>query len=174
MVEKRLESLLFASRWLLAVFYLGLVGVLALFALKFGQKLYLAAVSVFVTDINDLIIFALKLIDITLVANLILIVVLAGYENFVSSFDLDTHPDRPDWLSHIGVGDLKIKLFTSIVAISAIQLLESYMNMTETNKTDLAWLVGVHLVFVVSGLLLAWLDRLQDGGQSDTGASSSH
>jgi uncharacterized protein (TIGR00645 family) len=86
----------------------------------------------------------------------------AGYENFVSKIDFEEHPDRPSWISHIGYGDLKIKVLTSIVAISAIRVLEDFMHIDSTSNRELAWAVGIHLTFIVSGVLLAVMDRLGD------------
>jgi uncharacterized protein (TIGR00645 family) len=93
---------------------------------------------------------------------LVLIVMWAGYENFVSHMDLGNHRDRPHWVAHIGYGDLKIKLLTSIVAISAIHVLEDFMHVDAKSDRDLGWSVGIHLTFIVSGVLLAVMDKLED------------
>jgi uncharacterized protein (TIGR00645 family) len=103
---------------------------------------------------------SLKLVDIALTGNLLLMVILAGYETFISRIQTDTPEERPNWMGKIGFGDLKMKLIASIVAISAIQLLEVFMDIEHTNKMDAAWQVGIHLTFVVSGVLLAVMDRI--------------
>jgi uncharacterized protein (TIGR00645 family) len=91
------------------------------------------------------------LIDLSLMANLVIMVMFAGYENFVSKMDIDEHKDKPDWMGHVGFGDLKLKLMTSIVAISAIHVLEVFMNLDHYDNRQLAWTVGIHLAFIVSG-----------------------
>jgi uncharacterized protein (TIGR00645 family) len=160
MIERGLEKLIFASRWLLLPFYLGLVIALAMLAIKFVQKLVSLFPDFVALDFEQTIVVSLKLVDIALTGNLLLMVVLAGYENFISRIQSATVEERPDWMGKIGFADLKIKLITSIVAISAIQVLEAFMDVEHTNKNDLAWLVGIHLTFVVSGLLLAIMDRI--------------
>jgi uncharacterized protein (TIGR00645 family) len=115
----------------------------------------------------DVILGVLALIDLSLAANLVLIVVFSGYENFVSKIDPEGHPDWPEWMSKIDFAGLKQKLLASIVAISAIQVLKAFMNIEKSfNEKTLIWLVAIHLVFVVSGLLLAWTDHISEGSKS--------
>jgi uncharacterized protein (TIGR00645 family) len=160
MIQHSLERLLFASRWLLLPFYLGLVVALGLLAFKFVQKLVSLFPDFIALDFNATIVVSLKLVDIALTGNLLLMVILAGYENFISPIQSATPAERPSWMGKIDFSDLKMKLITSIVAIAAIQLLEAFMNIEDTDKTNLAWLVGILLTFVVSGLLLALTDRV--------------
>ncbi len=163
MLERFLHRLLFASRWLLLPFYLGLVIALALLAFKFIQKLVALFPDFVALDLESTIVVSLKLVDIALTGNLLLMVILAGYENFISRIQTDTKEERPAWMGKVDFADLKMKLITSIVAISAIQLLEAYMDIENTNKVDVGWLVGIHLTFVLSGLLLAVTDRIGAG-----------
>jgi uncharacterized protein (TIGR00645 family) len=115
----------------------------------------------------DVILGVLALIDLSLTANLVLIVVFSGYENFVSKIDPEGHPDWPEWMSKIDFSGLKQKLLASIVAISAIQVLKAFMNLEKTiNEKTLPWLVAIHLVFVISGLLLAWTDHISERTKS--------
>jgi uncharacterized protein (TIGR00645 family) len=159
-IERGLESLLFNSRWLMAPFYLGLVICLAVMLFKFFKKLWEFILQAPFATEADIILGALSLIDVSLVGNLILIVVFSGYENFVSRIDLGDHPDWPEWMTKIDFAGLKQKMLASIVAISAIQLLKSFMSLdTVFEPQKLAWLVGVHLVFVVSAVMLALSDR---------------
>jgi uncharacterized protein (TIGR00645 family) len=160
MIERGLERLLFASRWLLLPFYLGLVVALGMLAVKFVQKLIALFPDFVALDFESTIVASLKLVDIALTGNLLLMVIFAGYENFISPIQTDTPEERPSWMGKIGFGDLKMKMIASIVAISAIQLLEAFMNIENSNKVDVAWLVGIHLTFVVSGVLLAVMDRI--------------
>lgn len=158
--ERILEGTLFASRWLLAPFYLGLALSLFVLLYKFGQKAVALIGHLPDASGNEIIIGILSLIDLSFVGNLVLMVVFSGYENFVSRLDLDEHRDKPDWMGHVGFGDLKLKLMTSIVAISAIQVLESFMNMDQVPDRTLMWGIGIHMMFVVSAVLLAVMDRL--------------
>jgi len=158
-VELGIESILFNSRWLMAPFYLGLVG-------PCGAAVEIPDDAVGVHPAcprakeSDIILGVLSLIDVSLTGNLILIVVFSGYENFVSKIDPRGHPDWPDWMTKVDFAGLKQKLLASIVAISAIQVLKAFMNIDAVfDPGKMAWLVGVHLVFVVSALLLALSDR---------------
>ena len=163
-LEWVLESVLFNSRWLMAPFYLGLVLGLAVMLYKFVLLLVEFVLHVNAAKESDIILGVLSLIDISLTGNLILIVVFSGYENFVSKIDPGGHPDWPDWMTKINFGGLKQKLMASIVAISAIQVLKAFMNIdTVFEPSKLAWLVGVHLVFVVSAFMLAMSDRWSGG-----------
>jgi len=159
-VERGFESVIFNSRWLMAPFYFGLIVSLAVLLLKFCMVLYEFIVHAPGSKESDIILGVLSLIDICLTGNLILIVVFSGYENFVSKIDPGGHPDWPDWMTKIQFGGLKQKLLASIVAISAIQVLKAFMNIDSNfDPNKLAWLVGVHLVFVVSAFMLAIGDR---------------
>ena len=163
-VELGFESLLFNSRWLMAPFYFGLVVSLAVLLFKFCVVLWEFIVHAPGAKESDIILGALSLIDLSLTGNLILIVVFSGYENFVSKIDPGGHPDWPDWMTKINFGGLKQKLMASIVAISAIQVLKAFMNIdTLFDPNKLAWLVGVHLMFVVSAFMLAMSDRWSGG-----------
>jgi uncharacterized protein (TIGR00645 family) len=159
-VERGLENMLFNSRWLMAPFYLGLVVSLAVLMLKFLMMLWEFILHAPGAKETDIILGVLSLIDVSLTGNLILIVVFSGYENFVSKIDPDGHPDWPDWMTKVDFAGLKQKLLASIVAISAIQVLKAFMNMDAAfEPAKLGWLVGVHLVFVISALMLALSDR---------------
>lgn len=167
-VETGFEGLLFNSRWLMAPFYFGLVVSLAVLLYKFGAILWEFILHVPHATESDIILGVLELIDLSLTGNLILIVVFSGYENFVSRIDPQGHPDWPEWMTKIDFSGLKQKLLASIVAISAIQLLKAFMNIdTKFNSEKLMWLVGIHVVFVLSALLLAYSDRIGGGHAKD-------
>jgi uncharacterized protein (TIGR00645 family) len=162
--EAGFENLIFNSRWLMAPFYFGLVVSLAVLLYKFVLLLWEFILHVPHAKESDIILGVLSLIDVSLTGNLILIVVFSGYENFVSRIDPAGHPDWPEWMTKIHFGGLKQKLMASIVAISAIQVLKAFMNIdTAFDPTKLAWLVGVHLVFVISAFMLAISDRWSGG-----------
>jgi uncharacterized protein (TIGR00645 family) len=172
-MERAVERLLFSSRWLLTVFYVGLIWVVIALIAKFVLKLADLTIHVVTMEISDLIIAVLKLLDITLVGNLVVIMMLAGYENFVSSIDHAQDAHRPSWMGKVGFGDLKIKLITSIVAISAIQLLEATMNISAVAKSDLAWMMGAYGLFVLSGVLLAAMNLLSHAAAEGHDAAGS-
>jgi len=162
-----LERGLFASRWLMAPFYVGLVVALAALVVIFFEELLHDVPLLFAPGAKpeDAILMALSLIDLSLAANLMLIVTFSGYENFVSRIDVHEHEDRPDWMGTVDFSGLKMKLIASIVAISAIALLKAFMNAAEPEttidpaaQTRLLWLVVIHITFVVSGVLLAVMD----------------
>jgi uncharacterized protein (TIGR00645 family) len=160
--ERWLEGGLFASRWLMAPFYVGLVIALAALIVVFVQELAHELPLVLEMKPEGAILLALSLIDLSLAGNLVLIVIFSGYENFVSKIDVGAHEDRPDWMGTVDFSGLKLKLIASIVAISGIALLKAFLTLTEPEATldqpRLMWLVAIHLTFVVSGVLLATMD----------------
>ena len=164
-VEDRFEKGLFASRWLMAPMYVGLV-VLGMMTVIFLRELVYYAPQVLTLSPEKTILVVLTLIDLTLAANLLLIVMFSGYENFVSKFDFDAGTDRPDWMGKVDFGGLKMKLIASIVAISGIHLLKRFMEIGDpstpvADDRTLMWLTIIHLTFVVSGVLMALMDWLQ-------------
>ena len=160
-VQRGFEYVLFNSRWLMAPFYVGLVVALAVMFLKFLRMLWEFILHAQGSKSTEIILDVLSLIDVTLVCNLILIVVFSGYENFVSRIDTSGNPNWPIWITKIDFAGLKQKLLASIVAISAIHVLEAFLNIDSAfDATRMTWLVAVHLVFVISAVLLALSDRL--------------
>ena len=159
-IETQLEKLLFASRWLLAPFYLGLAFSIVLVLIKFLQELAHLTWKVFTATEAQTILGVLSLVDLALTGSLLLIVILSGYENFVSKIDHSKHHDWPEWMGTIDFTALKLKLLSSIVAISAVQLLKLFMSLHAVSDRDLWWSAGIHVVFVVSSVLLALSDRI--------------
>jgi uncharacterized protein (TIGR00645 family) len=159
-----IERGIFASRWLLAPLYLGLTVSLMLLLIKFAQGTVELALNTVNEDTNMLITGTLSLVDLSLMGNLLVMVMFAGYENFVSRFGEVTKGNRPDWMGNVSFGTLKLKLMTSIIAIAAIHILEDFMHVAEIDNRELGWSVGILLAFVVSGLLLALMDRLGGSG----------
>lgn len=158
--ERILENGLYLSRWILAPIYLGLsVAVLAL-GVKFFQELYHVALHILEMPEPDVVLTALSLIDLTLVGSLIVMVMFSGYENFVSAIDLDEKTHKLDWLGKLDANTLKLKVAASIVAISSIHLLRIFMEVRTIPNDKLMWYVIIHLVFVVSALMMAFLDRI--------------
>jgi uncharacterized protein (TIGR00645 family) len=157
-LEHVIEHILFSSRWLMAPMYLGLVGGLLLLLFSFAQELvHLFAALPSLTQ-NDVILGILSLIDLSLAGNLLLIVIFSGYENFVSKMDTEAHEDRPDWKGSVDFSALKLKLIASMVAISGIHLLQIFMDISKVSESEIRWMLTIHVVFVLSGVLLALMD----------------
>ena len=160
MIETIAEKILYGSRWLLAPIYLGLSLALLLLGLKFFQEIFHAIPGIFTIAETDLVLLILSLIDISLVGGLIVMVMLSGYENFVSSIDLDEDSEKLHWLGKMDAGSLKQKVAASIVAISSIHLLKAFMNAQSIDNDKLMWYVIIHMTFVISAIGMAYVDRL--------------
>jgi uncharacterized protein (TIGR00645 family) len=159
-LEKLIERGLFSSRWLMAPMYIGLAAALVLLLISFMQELTHLFLSLPNISQNDVVLGILSLIDLSLAANLLLIVIFSGYENFVSKIDTNSHEDNPEWKGSVDFSALKLKLIASIVAISGIHLLKVFMDVGKTPETHIKWMVTIHIVFVISGVLLALMDRI--------------
>lgn len=159
-VERSLESTIFASRWLLAPFFLGLIVAILVLLVKFFKELVSLVANVWTTSEYDAVISILTLVDTSLIASLLLIIVFSGYENFVSKIGVGEHEDRPAWMGKVGFSDLKIKLIGAIVAISAVELLKAFLVSTHYSNEQLAWKVAIHLTFVLSGVMFAVTDYI--------------
>ena len=160
--ESPLERIICGARWLMAPFYLGLIGSLAVLMFKFIQELFHFFPLVVSADESQVILWVLTLIDLSLAGNLVLMVIFSGYENFVSKIDVASHKDRPDWMGTVDFSGLKLKLIASIVAISGIHLLKSFMSIEEMDKGNLMWLLILHGTFVLSGVFLALMDYITE------------
>jgi len=171
-----LPALIFASRWLQLPLYLGLIIAQAVYVVLFMQELtHLVPV---LWDPNALdntastigvaarskeivvMLMVLSLIDVVMISNLLIMVIIGGYETFVSRLDLDGHPDQPDWLSHVNANILKVKLATAIIGISSIHLLKTFISAESISEKTLLWQTLIHLAFIVSALAIAWIDRM--------------
>ncbi|VFU09571.1 YqhA family protein [Methylocella tundrae] len=162
--ERGIEGLFFSSRWLMAPFLLGLVVGLVGLLYKFGAKLFDFILLLKTAPESEVIVGILSLIDLSLTANLILIVICSSYENFVRPINIADHPEWPDGLIRIGFSGLKQKLLGSIVAITAVHVLEWFMDIESHAETQkLAWVVGILLAFAVTMLILAIADRVSAG-----------
>jgi uncharacterized protein (TIGR00645 family) len=165
--ENLLEDVMFRSRWVLAPMYLGLVGGLLLMLVKFVQEFSHILMHIVESPEREVVLSILGLVDITLVANLLIMVIFSGYENFVSKIDVANHEDRPSWMGKVDYSGLKLKLIGSIVAISAIDLLKAFMHQStpgieHLSDTQMGWMVGIHFTLIVSGVLFAVMDRISE------------
>lgn len=157
-IEHLIESIILASRWLLVVFYLGLTVALGLYAVSFAKKLWEFTGTLFVLEDTDTILKMLGLIDAGLVASLVVMVIISGYENFVSRFD--NAGGELSWLGKIDAASLKIKVASTIVAISSIHLLQVFLNAAKYSSEQIMWLTIMHMAFVFSALFLAYIDKV--------------
>jgi uncharacterized protein (TIGR00645 family) len=159
---KHLESFIFASRWIQAPLYLGLIVAQVVYCWLFMVELsHLVASAFSTTHVSeaDVMLVVLGLIDVVMIANLLVMVIVGGYETFVSRLDLENHPEQPEWLSHVNAGVLKIKLSTAIIGISSIHLLKSFINAGNLSEHTLLWQVVIHVVFLLSALIMAIVDK---------------
>jgi uncharacterized protein (TIGR00645 family) len=160
MIEKTLEKILFACRWLLAPLYLGLSLALVALSVKFFQEALHVLMAIGTMAEADLVLVVLTLIDLVLVGSLIVMVMFSGYENFVSRIDVEGDAEKLGWLGKLDAGTLKLKVAASIVAISSIHLLKVFMDVRTISNDKILWYVILHMTFVVSALLLGVLDRM--------------
>ncbi|WP_439536896.1 TIGR00645 family protein [Methyloversatilis sp.] len=155
-----LKSMIFASRWLQAPLYFGLIVAQAVYVYLFMVELSHLIHKIGALSENDIMLIVLGLIDVVMIANLLIMVIVGGYETFVSRLNLEDHPDQPEWLSHVNAGVLKVKLATALIGISAIHLLKTFINADQLTDRVVLWQVVIHMVFVVSALAMAYTDKL--------------
>ncbi|MDI9233455.1 TIGR00645 family protein [Limnohabitans lacus] len=177
-----LPNFIFASRWLQLPLYLGLIAAQAVYVFHFWVELVHLLEAAFgnqhalqalissigykadtsITSLNETVIMlvVLGLIDVVMISNLLIMVIVGGYETFVSRLDLDGHPDQPEWLSHVNASVLKVKLGTAIIGISSIHLLKTFINAANYDEKVLMWQTIIHIAFLLSAIAIAWADRL--------------
>jgi uncharacterized protein (TIGR00645 family) len=153
-------SFIFLSRWLQAPLYVGLIVAQAVYVYHFMVELKHLVLGVQQMGATDIMLLVLGLIDVVMIANLLIMVIVGGYETFVSRLNLDEHPDEPEWLSHVNAGILKVKLAMALIGISSIHLLKTFINADHLNQDTIKWQVVIHLTFVVSALVMAYTDRI--------------
>lgn len=158
--ETLLEKLIFASRWIQAPLYVGLIIGGVLYAYKFTVELI--HLCTHITEITEsaLMLGVLTLVDITMVANLLIMVIIGGYSTFVSKMNIESHEDRPDWLKKVDAGTLKVKLAGSLVGVSGIHLLQTFINIENQDMEHVKWQVIIHVVFLASSIMLAYTEKI--------------
>ena len=168
-IETTIETGMFASRWLMAPIYIILCFSLAIITFKVMQYFYVSLPTMMDMKLKEVLLFVLKIVDMALIGNLVLMIIFAGYENFVSRIDVARNsPDKPSWMGQVDFSGLKLKLVASIVAISGINLLEAFMSIGYVDEMgdsiisdrEIQWMIIVHLVFIISGVLLALMDYI--------------
>ncbi|MCY1269362.1 hypothetical protein D9M71_359230 [compost metagenome] len=159
-MERFLENSMYAARWLLAPIYFGLSLALLALSLKFFQEIVHILPHVFEKSEADLILVLLSLIDMSLVGGLLVMVMISGYENFVSQLDIDEDKEKLSWLGKMDSGSLKMKVAASIVAISSIHLLRIFMDAQNVDNSKIMWYVILHMTFVLSAFAMGYLDKM--------------
>ena len=159
-VKKTLAQLIFISRWLQAPLYLGLIGILAAYAYRFITELFFLISHLNASDDNHIMLGVLDLIDVVMIANLLIMVVMGGYETFVSRLNLQAHPDQPEWLDHLDAGAMKIKLALALIGISSIHLLRTFIDPTKLSNDSVMWQVIIHVTLLLSAITIAYTNRL--------------
>ena len=155
-----LPSLIFFSRWLQLPLYLGLIAAQAIYVFLFVKELWhLISHATQLTETNVMLV-VLGLIDVVMISNLLIMVIIGGYETFVSRLGLEGHPDEPEWLDHVNAGVLKVKLSMALISISSIHLLKTFIDPDQHSFQAVMWQVVIHVAFLVSALVMAWVDRL--------------
>src|SRR6478736_6805868 len=164
--------LIFGSRWLQLPLYIGLIVAQGVYVVLFLKELWHLFLHSFDFSEQQIMLLVLGLIDVVMISNLLVMVIVGGYETFVSRLNLRGHPDQPEWLSHVNASVLKIKLAMAIIGISSIALLRTFieagnLGTTRSNFTEsgVMWQVLIHLTFIISAIGIAWVDRLSDSGQ---------
>ncbi|MDJ0881555.1 MAG: TIGR00645 family protein [Gammaproteobacteria bacterium] len=161
-MEKIIESIFYASRWLLAPIYIGLSLALILLGLKFFEEVIHFFPLIFSSSESELVLIVLSLIDLALVGGLLVMVMFSGYENFISQIDLQEGKEKLSWLGKLDSGSLKQKVAASIVAISSIHLLQKFMDADKITNDKLMWYVIIHLTFVLSAIGMALVDKMNE------------
>ncbi len=159
-LEHAFETVVFASRWIQAPLYGGLIVAELLYAYKFLIELWDMVVHIHSLEETKFMLGVLGLIDVTMVANLLTMVIIGGYATFVSKLSLEGHPDRPDWLSHVDPGTIKVKLAASLIGISSIHLLKAFVDVANTDPEHIKWKIFIHMTFLASAILLALTDKI--------------
>lgn len=158
-----LDKAILGSRWILAVFFVGLAVALAVYAVRFAYKLWVFMAGVFSSDETAMLIALLHLLDAALVASLVVTVVIASYDSLVSRLTEEEKAGKPSWVASVDPGNLKIKLSTALIAISSIHLLQIFMEVSNYDDRSVMWALAIHGTFLVGAVVLGLLDRLTSG-----------
>jgi uncharacterized protein (TIGR00645 family) len=155
-------AMIFAARWLQLPLYLGLIVAMGVYVFQFWKELLHILHIVSTRDVNEteIMLGVLSLIDVVMIANLLIMVIIGGYETFVSRLFIEGHPDQPEWLSHVNASVLKVKLATAIIGISSIHLLKTFINASQLEVKVMMWQTIIHLTFLVSAIAIAAADRV--------------
>ncbi len=151
---------IFWSRWLQAPLYLGLIVAQVVYVYHFMIELSHLVVKANTIGETEIMLIVLGLIDVVMIANLLIMVIIGGYETFVSRLNLKEHPDQPEWLSHVNAATMKIKLSMALIGISSVHLLKTFINAEQMSEATMLWQVVIHLTFIISAIAMAYTDRI--------------
>jgi uncharacterized protein (TIGR00645 family) len=157
---KALPRIIFMSRWLQVPLYLGLIVAQAVYVVLFLREVFHLVTHAMTLDETNIMLVVLGLIDVVMISNLLIMVIVGGYETFVSRLGVEGHPDEPEWLDHVNAGVLKVKLSMALISISSIHLLKTFINPDQHTFHTVLWQVIIHVAFLVSALIMAYVDRL--------------
>lgn len=166
--QNLISKIIFASRWLQLPIYLGLIVVQGIYAYKFLKSLWHLLMNLNELDENTIMLSVLGLIDVVMIANLLIMVIVGGYETFVSRLNVDSHPDQPEWLNHVNASVLKVKLSMAIISISSIHMLQTFINASKLSEATMQWQLLLHLGFLASAIAIAYTDRLLHNAHAHT------
>jgi uncharacterized protein (TIGR00645 family) len=155
-----LPKLIFMSRWLQVPLYLGLIVAQGVYVVLFVKEVWHLVSHAFTLDETNIMLVVLGLIDVVMISNLLIMVIIGGYETFVSRLGVEGHPDEPEWLDHVNAGVLKVKLSMALISISSIHLLKTFISPDQNTTHTIMWQVIIHVAFLVSALVMALVDRL--------------
>lgn len=158
--QNLISKIIFASRWLQLPIYLGLIVVQGVYAYKFLKSLWHLLTHLNELDENTIMLSVLGLIDVVMIANLLVMVIVGGYETFVSRLNVESHPDQPEWLDHVNASVLKVKLSMAIISISSIHMLQTFINASKESEATMQWQLLLHLGFIASAIGVAYTDKL--------------
>jgi uncharacterized protein (TIGR00645 family) len=166
-VKHHIGTLIFIGRWLQAPLYLGLICILGAYVYRFIAELFDLIIHLNKVDDTHIMLGVLDLIDVVMIANLLIMVVMGGYETFVSRLKLENHPDQPEWLDHLDAGAMKVKLALSLIGISSIHLLRTFIDPTKLSNYSVLWQVVIHLTLIFSALAIALTNRMMSGKKEE-------
>lgn len=167
---KAMEAFIFWSRWLQAPLYLGLIAAQGVYVYQFMHELAHLVLAAGSLGESEIMLIVLGLIDVVMIANLLIMVIVGGYETFVSRLDLEEHEDQPEWLSHVNAGVLKVKLATALIGISSIHLLKTFINAAQIEDRVILTQAGLHGMFLLSALAIAYTDKIMTSTLAQTKA----
>jgi len=158
--ERGLSLTIFSSRWLQAPLYFGLIIAQGIYVHRFTKEVWHLLTSLKVYTETEIMLVVLNLIDVVMISNLLIMVIIGGYETFVSRLGMDSHPDLPEWLDHVNANTMKIKLSMALIGISSIHLLKTFINAPQMQEVTIKWQVIIHVTFIISSIALAYTAKI--------------
>lgn len=160
MFKRNISRLIFMGRWIQLPLYIGLIFILTAYVYRFLYELVELIIQINKIDDTHIMLGVLDLIDVVMIANLLIMVILGGYETFISPLLLESHPDQPEWLNHLDAGGMKVKLALALIGISSIHLLRTFIDPTKLDNFGIMWQVLIHLTLIISAVAIAFTNKL--------------